>query len=63
MQSINGMIIAQDIRTHMGTLIVSRGFEVTQLFLDRSRNFGQEILDEVINVVVPPAQAVEKSGT
>jgi response regulator RpfG family c-di-GMP phosphodiesterase len=52
-----GMIIAQDIRTHMGTLLVSRGFEVTNLFIERSRNFGPDLLDEVINVVVPPAQA------
>src|SRR5262249_6548133 len=55
-----GMVIAQDIRTHLGTLIVSRGFEVTNLFLDRSRNFGPELLDEVIRVVVPAPKAVEK---
>jgi CheY-like chemotaxis protein len=57
-----GMIIAQDIRTHMGTLLVSRGFEVTNLFLDRSRNFGPELLDEVIKVVVPAPKAVEQSA-
>jgi response regulator RpfG family c-di-GMP phosphodiesterase len=54
-----GMIIAQDIRTHLGTLLVSRGFEVSELFLDRSRNFGPELLDEVIKVVVPAAKAAE----
>ena len=52
-----GMVIAQDIRTHVGTLLVSRGFEVTTLFLERTRNFGPELLDEVIQVVVPAAKA------
>jgi response regulator RpfG family c-di-GMP phosphodiesterase len=48
-----GMLIAQDIRTHLGTLLVPRGFEVTTLFIERSRNFGPELLDEIIKVVVP----------
>jgi hypothetical protein len=41
----------------VGTLLVSRGFEVTSLFLERTRNFGPELLDEVIQVVVPAAKA------
>jgi hypothetical protein len=48
-----GMIIMQDIRTQMGTLLVPRGFEVTNLFLERSRNFGPELLEEMIKVIVP----------
>jgi response regulator RpfG family c-di-GMP phosphodiesterase len=48
-----GMVIMQDIRTHMGTLLVPRGFEVTNIFLERSRNFGPELLEEVVKVVVP----------
>jgi CheY-like chemotaxis protein len=56
-----GMVISQDIRTQLGTLIVPRGFEVTSLFLERSRNFGPELLDEVISVVVPAAKAVAGS--
>jgi hypothetical protein len=52
-----GMVIAQDVRTHVGTLLVSRGFEVTSLFLERSRNFGPELLDEIIKVVVPAPKA------
>ena len=35
-----GMVIMQDIRTQLGTLLVPRGFEVTNIFLERSRNFG-----------------------
>ena len=48
-----GMVIMQDIRTQMGTLLVPRGFEVTGLFLDRSRSFGPELLEELVRVVIP----------
>jgi hypothetical protein len=47
----------------LGTLLVSRGFEVTQLFLDRSRNFGQELLDEMIKVVVPAPPVIDKASS
>jgi hypothetical protein len=47
------MVIAQDVQTHRGTLIVPRGFEVTPLFVERSRNFGPDLLDQVVRVVVP----------
>jgi response regulator RpfG family c-di-GMP phosphodiesterase len=53
-----GMVIMQDVRTHLGTLLVPRGFEVTNLFLDRSRNFGPELLAEDIQVMVPAAKPV-----
>ena len=54
-----GMLIAQDIRTHMGTLLVPRGFEVTPMFLERSRSFGPELLEEIIKVVVPAPKALD----
>ena len=54
-----GMLIAQDIRTQMGTLLVPRGFEVTSMFLDRSRNFGPDLLEEIIKVVVPAPKALD----
>jgi response regulator RpfG family c-di-GMP phosphodiesterase len=53
-----GMVIMQDIRTHLGTLLVPRGFEVTSLFLERARNFGPELLAEPIKVMVPAAKAL-----
>lgn len=53
-----GMVIMQDIRTQMGTLLVPRGFEVTGLFLDRSRSFGPELLEELVRVVIPAPQPV-----
>ncbi len=53
-----GMIIMQDVRTHMGTLLVTRGFEVTSLFLERARNFGPDLLNESVKVMVRAAQPV-----
>jgi len=53
-----GMIIMQDVRTQMGTLLVTRGFEVTSLFLERARNFGPELLNESVKVLVRAAQPV-----
>jgi response regulator RpfG family c-di-GMP phosphodiesterase len=54
-----GMIIMQDVRTQMGTLLVARGFEVTNVFLDRMRNFGPDLLNESVRVLVrsPGSQA------
>jgi response regulator RpfG family c-di-GMP phosphodiesterase len=51
-----GMIIMQDIRTHMGTLLVARGFEVTNVFLEKARNFGPDLLNESVKVMVGTAQ-------
>ena len=53
-----GMIIMQDLRTHLGTLLVPRGFEVSSLFLERSRNFGSELLNEIVRVQIPAAKVV-----
>ena len=50
-----GMTIMADVRTHMGTLLVPRGFEVTPRFLDRIANFGAEILEERVPVLVSGA--------
>ena len=38
-----GMTILQDVRTHMGTLLVPRGFEVTNRFLERIGNLGASL--------------------
>jgi len=47
-----GMIIMQDVRTHMGTLLVARGFEVTSIFVEKARNFGPDLLNETVRVLV-----------
>ena len=53
-----GMVIMQDVRTHLGTLLVPRGFEVTPLFLERIGRFGPELSSEIVRVVVPAAKPV-----
>jgi len=56
-----GMIIMQDVHTHMGTLLVPRGFEVTKLFLEKLRNFGPDLLNETVKVAVQ--QGVRAAGS
>lgn len=53
-----GMTIMQDLRTHMGTLLVPRGFEVSETFRERLRNFGDGILAEKVKVLVPAAKGI-----
>ena len=45
-----GMVILQDVRTELGTLLVPGGFEVTPVFLERMRHFGPELLSEAVAV-------------
>jgi response regulator RpfG family c-di-GMP phosphodiesterase len=57
-----GMIIMQDVHTHMGTLLVPRGFEVTKLFLEKLRNFGPDLLNETVKVAVQQGARAAGSG-
>jgi CheY-like chemotaxis protein len=55
-----GMILMEDLRTDLGTLLVSRGYEISQSFIDRMRNFGPGLLEERVRVQVirtAPAKA------
>ena len=54
-----GMIILDDLRTTVGTLLVPKGFEVTNAFLERKRNFDSAILHTKVRVM---AQAAEYKG-
>lgn len=56
-----GMTIMDDLRTHMGTLLVPRGFEVSQTFIERMRNFGTTILAEKIKVLVPAGKVARQA--
>lgn len=53
-----GMVLVDDLRTQVGTLLVPKGFEVTETFLERARNFGPGIMEEKVRVT-----AVQKKGT
>jgi response regulator RpfG family c-di-GMP phosphodiesterase len=52
-QVLPGMSLQQDIRTHLGALIVPKGFEVTQTFLERISNIAPELLDTPVRVSLP----------
>jgi response regulator RpfG family c-di-GMP phosphodiesterase len=51
---IPGMVLMNDLRTPVGTLLVPKGFEVTATFLERVRNFGPGILQERVRVMAAP---------
>jgi response regulator RpfG family c-di-GMP phosphodiesterase len=53
-----GMVFLDDLRTHMGTLLVPKGFEVTETFLERMRNFGSGMLTEKVRVLVSTSHRV-----
>ncbi len=53
-----GMVFLDDLRTHIGTLLVPQGFEVTEAFLERARNFGPSILQEKVRVVAGSKRSV-----
>ena len=61
-----GMILMDDLRTDLGTLLVSRGYEISQSFIDRMRNFGPGLLEERVRVQVlrtsPPKTDQAASG-
>jgi response regulator RpfG family c-di-GMP phosphodiesterase len=45
-----GMVFKDDLRTPVGTVLIPKGFEVTEASLERIRNFGPGILQEKIRV-------------
>jgi response regulator RpfG family c-di-GMP phosphodiesterase len=47
-----GMVFLDELRTSVGTLLVPKGFEVTEPFLERVRNFGPSILQEKVRVTL-----------
>jgi response regulator RpfG family c-di-GMP phosphodiesterase len=54
-----GMMFMDDFYTHVGTLLVPKGFEVTEAFLERARNFGPGILQEKVRVMAPVKKAIK----
>lgn len=49
----SGMVFKDDLRTPVGTVLIPKGFEVTEAFLERMRNFAPGILQEKVRVVGP----------
>jgi CheY-like chemotaxis protein len=48
-----GMVVAEDIRMVSGTLLVARGYEVAQGFIERARNFRPGTVQEPVRVFIP----------
>jgi hypothetical protein len=44
------MIILDDVRTDVGTLLVSRGYEVSPSFVDRVRNYSPTLLEKRVRI-------------
>lgn len=53
-----GMTVMQDVLSQMGTVLIPRGLEITNAFLERIRGFGPELLAETVKVQVPAAKPV-----
>ena len=52
-----GMVILDDLRTAVGTLLVPKGFEVTNAFLERKRNFDAVLLQTKVRVMALASEA------
>lgn len=57
-----GMILMDDLRTDLGTLLVSRGYEISESFIERMRNFGPGLLEERVRVQVIRAAPARPSS-
>lgn len=47
-----GMVFAEEVRMKNGLLLVARGYEVTQSFMEKVRNFKSGSVDEPLRVIV-----------
>ena len=47
-----GMVLVDDVKTRNGLLLVARGYEVTQSFLERIRNFRDGVVNEPLRITV-----------
>ena len=51
-----GMVFQDDVRTAVGAVLIPKGFEVTEAFLERVRNFGPAISQEKARVATRSKQ-------
>ena len=58
-----GMIFAEDLRMHTGTLLVSRGCEVSAGFVERARNFRGTVKEPIRILVRASQEATPKETT
>ncbi len=51
----SGMVLAEDLKLLNGALLVARGFEVTESFVEKARNFRPGSVKEPVRVIVKPS--------
>lgn len=47
-----GMILAEDMRAKTGVLLAARGYQITESFIEKSRNFRPGYINEPLRIVV-----------
>jgi len=47
-----GMVFAEEVRLKSGVLLVARGYEVTQSFIEKVRSFQKDVVNEPLRIVV-----------
>ncbi len=52
-----GMVLADELRTSNGTLLVPRGYKATGSFVEHCRNMRRGTVSEPVRVIVPPTLA------
>lgn len=57
-----GMVIAEAVYTQAGQLLVNRGFEITDGFLERVRDFRRGLVREPVQVILPGRQTSPDAG-
>jgi CheY-like chemotaxis protein len=58
-----GMVLMDDLRNEHGILLVPRGFEVSDSFVARMRNFGSKMLHEEVRVMIRHGLPLPKLDT
>lgn len=56
-----GMVIAEAVYTSSGQLLVNRGFEITERFLEQASNFRRGHVREPLQVILPATQPPARS--
>jgi hypothetical protein len=46
------MVMADDVRLTSGTILVARGYEITERFVERVRNFAPNSIQQPVRVIV-----------
>ena len=47
-----GMVVADDVRLTSGPILVARGYEITDRFVERVRNFAPDSIQQPVRVIV-----------